>query len=411
MSVVAIIGGGAAGMLAAIGAAGIGHDVTIYEKNEKLGKKMYITGKGRCNITNASSMEEIMNNTIQNARFMYSAFNAFTNDDIVRMLNEAGVATKIERGNRVFPLSDKSNDVISGLSKILKQYGVKVCLNAKVKDVFVKDGMVSGVNVDDKEVFCDAVIVATGGFSYQTTGSDGDGYKFAKSVGHNVTEIKPSLVPFNSNDEFLKELQGLSLKNVSAKFFIEDKEVYSDFGEMLFTHFGVSGPIVLSASSYLASKLDKTKKTVMKIDLKPALTTEELDARVLRDFSCNINKDFRNSLNELLPKKLIPVIINLSGIDSFKKVNEVTKEERIRLVNLMKNLVININSTRGFNEAIITRGGIDVKEIKPGTMESKLVKNLYFAGEVLDVDALTGGYNLQIAYSTGYLAGSSVEYL
>ena len=410
MSTVAIIGGGAAGMLAAIGAASIGHEVTIYEKNEKLGKKMYITGKGRCNITNASTMEEIMKNVTRNNRFLYSAFNAFSNEDIIRMLNEAGVPTKIERGNRVFPESDHSSDVISGLSRILKEYGVNIRLNSNVEDVMVKDGCVTGIKVDNRIYDAHSVIIATGGYSYQATGSNGDGYRFARKLGHTVTEINPSLVPFNSCDEYVKELQGLSLKNVKGTFYINGKEVYSDFGEMLFTHFGVSGPIVLSASSYLSDKFLDTNKIIMKIDLKPALSADELDTRILRDFNENINKDFRNSLNDLLPRKLIPVIIKLSKINEFKKVNEITKEERNNLVNVIKNFTVNIDSTRGFNEAIITRGGINVKEITPGTMESKIIKNLYFAGEVIDVDALTGGYNLQIAYSTGYLAGASVEY-
>ena len=408
MSNVAIIGGGAAGMLAAIGAKVAGHNVTIIEKNEKLGKKMYITGKGRCNITNASDMDEIFKNVVKNNKFLYSAFYTFSNDDIVNILHEEGIETKIERGNRVFPVSDKSSDVILGLSKRLRNLNVDIMYNTQVKRVIIDNNAISGVElVNGKQMTFDAVVIATGGYSYQTTGSNGDGYKFAKDCGHTVTDIYPSLVPFNVNEEYIKELQGVSLKNVKGSFFIGNKCIYSDFGEMLFTHFGVSGPIVLSASSCITEKIEK-QDVYMEIDLKPALSFDELDARVMKDFSKNINKDFRNSLNELLPKKMIPVIIELSQIDPFKKVNEITKEERKRLVTLLKQFRFKLTSTRGFNEAIITRGGVNVKEINPATMESKIVSGLYFAGEVIDVDALTGGYNLQIAYSTGYLAGISI---
>lgn len=408
MSNVAIIGGGAAGMLAAIGAKVAGHNVTIIEKNEKLGKKMYITGKGRCNITNASDMDEIFKNVVKNNKFLYSAFYTFSNDDIVNILHEEGIETKIERGNRVFPVSDKSSDVILGLSKRLRNLNVDIMYNTQVKRVIIDNNAISGIElVNGKQMTFDAVVIATGGYSYQTTGSNGDGYKFAKDCGHTVTDIYPSLVPFNVNEEYIKELQGVSLKNVKGSFFIGNKCIYSDFGEMLFTHFGVSGPIVLSASSCITEKIEK-QDVYMEIDLKPALSFDELDARVMKDFSKNINKDFRNSLNELLPKKMIPVIIELSQIDPFKKVNEITKEERKRLVTLLKQFRFKLTSTRGFNEAIITRGGVNVKEINPATMESKIVSGLYFAGEVIDVDALTGGYNLQIAYSTGYLAGISI---
>ena len=408
MSNVAIIGGGAAGMLAAIGAKVAGHNVTIIEKNEKLGKKMYITGKGRCNITNASDMDEIFKNVVKNNKFLYSAFYTFSNDDIVNILHEEGIETKIERGNRVFPVSDKSSDVILGLSKRLRNLNVDIMYNTQVKRVIIDNNAISSVElVNGKQMTFDAVVIATGGYSYQTTGSNGDGYKFAKDCGHTVTDIYPSLVPFNVNEEYIKELQGVSLKNVKGSFFIGNKCIYSDFGEMLFTHFGVSGPIVLSASSCITEKIEK-QDVYMEIDLKPALSFDELDARVMKDFSKNINKDFRNSLNELLPKKMIPVIIELSQIDPFKKVNEITKEERKRLVTLLKQFRFKLTSTRGFNEAIITRGGVNVKEINPATMESKIVSGLYFAGEVIDVDALTGGYNLQIAYSTGYLAGISI---
>lgn len=409
MSKVIVVGGGASGMLAAIGAAECGHSVTIYEKNEKLGKKIYITGKGRCNITNASEMDVLLKNVIRNNKFLYSAFYTYTNDSIVALINEMGVETKIERGNRIFPVSDKSSDVIMALSKRLKELGVDIKYNSIAKSVIVKETTAIGIELENgNKIYADNVIVATGGYSYQTTGSSGDGYRMAKEVGHNVTKIYPSLVPFNAKEEYIKELQGLSLKNVKAAFYCGDKELYSEFGEMLFTHFGVSGPIVLSASSYLTEKISNNEKVTMKIDLKPALSFEALDARVTKDFSSNINKDFRNSLNDLLPKKLIPVIINLSGIDEFKKVHDITREERHKLVLLLKCLEVTITSTRGFNEAIITRGGIEVKEINSSTMESKIIKHLFFTGEVLDLDALTGGYNLQIAYSTGYLAGISV---
>ena len=336
MSNVAIIGGGAAGMLAAIGAKVAGHNVTIIEKNEKLGKKMYITGKGRCNITNASDMDEIFKNVVKNNKFLYSAFYTFSNDDIVNILHEEGIETKIERGNRVFPVSDKSSDVILGLSKRLRNLNVDIMYNTQVKRVIIDNNAISSVElVNGKQMTFDAVVIATGGYSYQTTGSNGDGYKFAKDCGHTVTDIYPSLVPFNVNEEYIKELQGVSLKNVKGSFFIGNKCIYSDFGEMLFTHFGVSGPIVLSASSCITEKIEK-QDVYMEIDLKPALSFDELDARVMKDFSKNINKDFRNSLNELLPKKMIPVIIELSQIDPFKKVNEITKEERKRLVTLLK---------------------------------------------------------------------------
>lgn len=409
MSNVIVIGGGASGMLAAIGAAECGHKVTIYEKNEKLGKKLYITGKGRCNITNAQDIDMILKNVVKNNKFLYSAFYTYTNDSIVALINEMGVPTKIERGNRIFPVSDKSADVIWALSKRLKQLDVKCVYKYSAKKILAENGTAIGVLFENGDkVYGDDIIIATGGNSYQTTGSTGDGYKMAKEVGHTVTDIYPSLVPFNTKEEFVKDLQGLSLKNVKGTFYQEDKELYSDFGEMLFTHFGVSGPIVLSASSYITEKVSTGNNIKLKIDLKPALSFEELDNRITRDFNENINKDFRNSLNNLLPKKLIPVITKLAEIDEFKKVHDITREERHSLVSLIKGLEVTLVSTRGFSEAIITRGGINTREISSSTMESKIVKRLFFTGEVLDVDALTGGYNLQIAYSTGYLAGISV---
>lgn len=416
MSNVVIIGGGAAGMMAAIGAAICGHEVHIYEKNEKLGKKIYITGKGRCNVTNASDIDVLFKNVVTNPKFMYSAFYTLSNDTVVQMFNEdMSVPTKVERGNRVFPVSDKSSDIIMGLTRRLKELGVNIHLGYNVKGLVVEKNdenkdKVIGIRLEDGEIVkTDSVIVATGGFSYQTTGSDGAGYKFAKDTGHRVTEILPALVPLNIKEEYVKRLQGLSLKNVKVSLMCKGKEIYSDFGEMLFTHFGVSGPVILSGSSYVTKLIKNGEDISVNIDLKPALSEAELDDRLLRDFAEVINKDFANSLGKLLPTKLIPIIIELSGIDPHKKVNEVTKEERLGLVRLIKGLTLRVSSTRSFNEAIITQGGINVKDVNPGTMESKLIDDLYFVGEVLDVDALTGGYNLQVAWSTGYLAGISVR--
>ena len=421
MSKVAIIGGGAAGMMAAIGAAICGHEVHIYEKNEKLGKKIYITGKGRCNVTNASDMETLFQNIVTNPKFMYSAFYTLSNDMVIDMFNDdMGVSTKVERGNRVFPVSDKSSDIIGGLSRRLSQLGVEVHLRADVEKLLVKqiqegevseDGyrrVIEGIQLKNKEkIYFDNVIVATGGFSYQTTGSDGAGYKMAENTGHRVTDILPALVPLNIKEEYVKELQGLSLRNIRVSFISGKKELYSEFGEMLFTHFGVSGPVILSGSSYITSRIHKGEKITLKIDLKPALTETELDGRILRDFADMLNKDFGNSLGKLLPTKLIPIVIMLSEIEPHKKVNEITKEERKRLVDIIKGMTLSVVSTRSFNEAIITQGGVNVKDVNPATMESKQVKGMFFAGEVLDIDALTGGYNLQLAWSTGYLAGLS----
>lgn len=399
MSKVIVIGGGASGMMAAITAKNNGNEVTLLEKNEKLGKKLFITGKGRCNLTNASDINSHMNNLMSNPKFMYSAFNAFNADDIVALIEESGVKTKVERGNRVFPKSDKSSDVIKALKKHLDC--VDVVLNYEVKNI-TKDEQ---FKINDEYV-CDALIIATGGLSYKSTGSTGDGFKFAKEFGHQTTKTYPSLVPFNIKEDYCKELQGLSLKNVTLKLIKDDKVLYEELGEMLFTHFGVSGPLVLSASSFVADKMEDGYK--ISIDLKPALDEATLDKRVLRDFDKYKNKNFNNSLSDLLPKKLIPIIIRLSGIDEYKKVNEITKEERQKLVQLIKNLEFNIDGLRGYDEAIITKGGIDVKEINPKTMESKIVPGLYFVGEVLDLDSLTGGYNLQLAWSTGYVAGNSI---
>ena len=401
---VIIIGGGAAGMLAAYQAAKCGNDVSLYEKNEKLGKKIFITGKGRCNVTNACEVEELLDHVVTNKEFLYSGFYSFTNNAMMELLEELGCPLKVERGNRVFPVSDHSSDVIAALQRGLRKENVDIYLNTTVKKILSEDGTVTGVRLASGDtVKADKVIVATGGMSYQTTGSTGDGYDFAREAGHKVTKLTPALVPFEIKEDFCKQLMGLSLRNVAVKMTADGKKIYEDFGEMLFTHFGISGPVVLSASSYIGKYQGKELKFM--IDLKPALNKDQLDHRVLKDFNKALNKDFVNSLDNLLPKKLIPVIVELSGIPEHKKVNEITKKERETLVSLLKCLELTITGVRGFKEAIITQGGVNVKEIDPGTMESKKVKGLYFAGEVLDLDAVTGGFNLQIAWSTGYLAG------
>ena len=407
MSKVLVIGGGAAGMFAAIFAAYNGNEVHLFEKNEKLGKKLFITGKGRCNITNAADMDTLFGSVVTNSKFLYSSFYGYTNQDVIDFFERIGVATKVERGNRVFPVSDHSSDVIAGLSRELKRLGVEIHLRTEVKKVVGKETFEHIVLKNGQKVEGDACIVATGGFSYQTTGSTGDGYGFAKELGHKVTEILPSLVPLVIKEDYVRELQGLSLRNVEATVYDGKRKIYNDFGEMLFTHYGVSGPLMLSASSYIA-KIVKEKELELVIDLKPALTFEQLDQRILRDFEENINKQFKNAIQKLFPAKLVPVILAVSDIDPEKKVNLITKEERHQFVTLIKNFTLTITGLRDFNEAIITKGGVNVKEINPATMESKLVQNLYFVGEVLDLDALTGGFNLQIAWSTGYLAGSSI---
>ena len=407
MSKVLVVGGGAAGMFAAIAAAYNGNEVYLFEKNEKLGKKLYITGKGRCNITNASDMETLFQSVVTNSKFLYSSFAGYTNQDVIDFFERIGVPTKIERGNRVFPISDHSSDVITGLTKELRNLGVEIHLYTEVKKVVGKEKFEYIELKNGQKIKGDACIVATGGFSYQTTGSTGDGYRFAREMGHQVAEIIPALVPLIIKEEWIKELQGLSLRNVKATIYDGKKKVYDDFGEMLFTHFGVSGPLMLSASSYIGKKL-KEKELKLVIDLKPALSFEQLDQRILRDFDENINKQFKNAIQKLFPTKLIPVILAVCEIDPDKKVNLITKEERQRFVTLIKQFTMTINGLRDFNEAIITKGGIKVKEINPSTMESKIVSGLYFAGEVLDLDALTGGFNLQIAWSTGYAAGSSI---
>lgn len=432
---VIIIGGGPAGMLAAIASAKNGNNVTILEKTNALGKKLLITGKGRCNITSSIPIEDFIKNIPGNGMFMFSSFNNFNNNDIIKLLEEEGVKVKTERGNRVFPVSDSSRDVLNALLSRLKNLGVKIIVNAKVEEILVnekngteqngdeverKDEKVAygvRVNIDgkSKEIMADKIILATGGKSYPGTGSTGDGYIMAEKLGHKITKIRPSLVPLNAGQKSLKyckEMQGLSLKNVGIKIIdtSKNKKIYEDFGEMLFTHFGVSGPTILSGSAHLlrykgVDELLTKHEIVLSIDLKPALTEEKLDERVLRDFGEEKNKEFKNSLDKLLPKKMIGVIVELSGIAPNKKVNEITKEERKRLVHLLKNFEVFIDSFRSIEEAIVTSGGIDIKQVNPKTMESRIIKNLYFAGEIIDVDAYTGGFNLQIAYSTGYTAG------
>ena len=414
MSHVIVVGGGAAGMFAAIAAAKNGHQVTLYEKNEKLGKKIFITGKGRCNITNAADMEELFDAVVTNSKFLYSSFYGSTNQNVIDFFEDAGVPVKIERGNRVFPISDHSSDVIRALEREMKKVGVKVCLNTEVKSVEAEKGKFNKVVLKDTTTqTADACIVATGGLSYRSTGSTGDGFRFAENVGHKVTQCFPSLVPMETKEPWICELQGLSLRNVEAKILDGKKELYKDFGEMLFTHFGVSGPLIISASSYVGKKfMDKNgqkKELTLEIDLKPALTEEQLDQRVLRDFEENHNRQFKNAITKLFPTKLIPVMLELGGIDPEKKVNSIEKEERKQFVHLIKHFRMTLTGLRDYPEAIITKGGVNVKEIDPGTMESKLVKGLYFAGEVLDLDALTGGFNLQIAWSTGYAAGNAIQ--
>lgn len=405
MSNVIVVGGGAAGMMAAVFAARNGQNVQLLEKNEKLGKKLFITGKGRCNITNAADIEDLFTAVISNPKFLYSGFYSFTNQQVVDFFEELGVKTKVERGERVFPVSDHSSDVIAAFSRELKSLGVSVSLHTEVKELLCEQDKVCGVLLTNgKKMKADAVIVATGGISYPSTGSTGDGYRFAKEAGHKVTELLPSLVPMEVRQWYAKELQGLSLRNIEIRITDGKKKLYEEFGEMLFTHYGVTGPVILSASSVVGKTLRK-KELTLHIDLKPALSEEQLDKRILREFDANHNKQYKNSIDSLFPAKLKPVMIELSEIEPEKKVNEITKEERQRLVHLIKDFTMTLTGLRGYNEAIITKGGVSVKEIDPGTMESKIIKGLYFAGEVLDLDAVTGGYNLQIAWSTGYLAG------
>lgn len=410
MKKIAVIGGGAAGMMAAIAAAKSGAKVTLYEKNEKLGKKIFITGKGRCNVTNAADMEELFRNVVTNPKFLYSAFYTFTNRDVMELIEAQGTSLKVERGERVFPVSDQAGDIIDALRKALRTLGVSVFYYKEAESLLVEEAdqpYVTGILFKDKsKVYADAVIVATGGISYPSTGSTGDGYRMAEQLGHTVTKLRPALVAMTTKEEYAKELQGLSLKNVQATIRQGKKKLYDAFGEMLFTHFGVSGPLMLSASSLVGKRL-ADQPLELRIDLKPALTVEQLDKRILREFEENSHKNFKNALDKLLPQKMIPIVIQLSGIDENKKVYEITKEERGAFLKVLKEFPLTLTGLRGYNEAIITQGGISVKDVNPSTMESKKVKGLYFSGEVMDLDALTGGFNLQIAWSTGYLAGMS----
>ncbi len=407
MAKVIVIGGGAAGMMAAIIAARNGKEVTVLEQNEKLGKKLFITGKGRCNFTNACDIEDLFGNVISNPKFMYSAFYTFSNDMVMDFFEKLGMPYKVERGNRVFPVSDHSSDVIKALEKEMRRLGVVICLNTKVKSLIIEKNICKGVELVNKKekIYADSVIITTGGVSYPRTGACKDGYIFAKQAGHTIVAPSPSLVPIELEEDCCKDLMGISLKNVSATIYADNKKVYSDFGEMLFTHFGVSGPIIIKASAYIQKYLQKNLS--LTIDLKPALDEKQLDERILKDFQLFQNKQLKNALDKLLLRALIPVVIEKSGLDGDKKVNELTKEERRILGHTIKYMPFSIIGLRSWDEAIVTKGGVSVKEIDPGTMESKLTGGLYFAGEVLDLDALTGGFNLQIAWSTGYLAGLS----
>lgn len=411
---VIVIGGGAAGMIAAITSSNEGNDVTLIEKTSSLGNKIKITGKGRCNLTFDGDIEDFKNNIVKNFKFMYSSFNAFSNVDVVNYFNKLGLKTKIERGGRVFPVSDDANEVVKVLKDELNKNHVNIIYNVSVDNFILDNNKIKALKLSNNKIIeCDKCIIATGGKSYPKTGSSGDGYMYAKKLGHKIVDLKPGLVPLRSNDSICKLLQGLSLKNVTLSLkYKGGKEIYKEFGEMMFSHFGITGPIVLSASSKLnrvenVDNLMQNSDIIASIDLKPALDDDTLDKRICRDFEKYTNKEFKNSLDDLLPKKLIPVIIELSGIDENKKVNQITKEERKRLVKLLKNLQITITGFMPFDIAVITSGGVDVKDINPKTMESKIVKGIYFAGEILDVDAYTGGFNLQIAFSTGYAAGKN----
>lgn len=409
MSKVLIVGGGAAGMMVGVHAARNGHEVHILEKNEKLGKKLYITGKGRCNVTNNCDTEELFPAVMQNPKFLYSAFYSWNSQDVMAFFEELGVPLKVERGGRVFPESDHSSDIIRGLERALKKAGAKIHLHTEVKEVKEENGTVTGVILKDGNFLSgDSVIVATGGFSYQATGSTGDGYRFAKEMGHKVTEIEPSLVPLRTKEDYIPRLQGLSLKNVALTVECGKKTVYQDFGEMMFTHFGVTGPMILSASAHVGRWLKKGECRGY-LDLKPALTKEQLDARVLREFEAGQNKQFKNVIGVLFPSSMTPVMLELGGIPGDKKIHEISREERLGFEEIVKAFPFTITGMGEFKEAIITRGGVSVKEVQPGTMESKKVKNLYFIGEVLDLDAVTGGYNLQIAWSTAYLAAQAIQ--
>lgn len=414
MSKVLIIGGGAAGMMAGVFAARNHHEVHILEKNEKLGKKVFITGKGRCNVANACDTEELFPAVMSNPKFLYSGFYSFGPQDVMNFFEEAGVPLKVERGNRVFPQSDHSSDIIRALERELKKAGAKVHLHTTVKEIVKKPEAekVTGVILEDGTFMeGDAVIVATGGLSYQSTGSTGDGYRFARELGLKVTDISPSLVPLKTKEDYIPKLQGLSLKNTGLTIKNGKKVLYEDFGEMMFTHFGVTGPMILSASAHIGAKLAKAENGELcaYLDLKPALTKEQLDARILREFETGQNKQFKNVIGVLFPSSLTPVMLELGGIPAEKKIHDISREERQHFVDLVKAFPFTITGMGEFKEAIITKGGVSVKEINPGTMESKKISGLYFAGEVLDLDAVTGGYNLQIAWSTAYLAAQAIQ--
>ncbi len=403
-----VIGGGASGMLAAVYAARGGASVEIYEQNEKLGKKLYITGKGRCNLTNACEVEELFPAVVSNSKFLYSAFYGYTNSDVMDFFEEIGVPLKVERGNRVFPVSDHSSDVIRGLERELKRLGVRVFLNTRVRSLLIRDQEACGLVLEDgREVEADRVVVATGGLSYPSTGATGDGYRFAREAGHLVTETAPSLVPLFTREEYTHRLQGLSLKNAALSIWDGKKRLYEDFGEMLFTHFGITGPMVLSASAYVGKRLEK-KPLQAFVDLKPARTKEQWDQRLLREFEQAPNKQLKNVVAGLYPSSLVPVLLDVANVSGEKKIHDISREERERLVNCTKAFPMTVTGLGSYKEAVITRGGVSVKEIVPGTMESKKIRHLYFIGEVLDLDAVTGGFNLQIAWSTAYLAAQAL---
>lgn len=407
MGKIVVAGGGAAGMMAAIMAARNGQEVHIFEKNDRLGKKLFITGKGRCNVTNAGDMDNLFESVRTNSKFLYSAFYSFSNEQVMDFFEELGVRLKVERGNRVFPVSDHSSDIVRALQREMDRLGVCVNLNSEITNIIADEAGFNSIQLKGGErIEGDALILATGGVSYPLTGSTGEGLQMAEQLGHKIVELTPSLIPMITKEDWVKEVQGLALKNVTVTIKQGKKQLYSDFGEMLFTHFGISGPLILSGSSYVTTAIKKGSLEVY-IDLKPALTEEQLDARLLREFDEAKNKQFKNVLNGLFPQKLIPIMVRLSGIAPEKKVNEITKDERNYFGKVIKNLPLTVTELRGIEEAIITRGGVSVKEVNPSTMESKKVPNLFFAGEMLDLDAVTGGYNLQIAWSTGYLAGQN----